>query len=43
MYLFPLVKELPIFEYKCANVKLYSSQEWEGGLLQNLSDFSRKV
>jgi hypothetical protein len=32
-YLFPLVKELPIFEYKCANVKLSSSQAWEDGIL----------
>jgi hypothetical protein len=32
-YLFPLVKELPVFEYKCGNVKLSSSQPWEDGLL----------
>jgi hypothetical protein len=32
-YLFLLVKELPVFEYKCDNVKLSSSQAWEDGLL----------
>jgi hypothetical protein len=32
-YLFPLVKELQVFESKCANVKLSSGQAWEDGLL----------
>jgi hypothetical protein len=31
--LFSLVKELPIFEYKCAYVKLSLSQAWEDGIL----------
>jgi hypothetical protein len=32
-YLFSLVKELPIFEYKCANVKLSSSQARDDRIL----------
>jgi hypothetical protein len=39
----PLVKKLPIFEYKWLNVKLYSSISCEDRILRNLSDFSRKV
>jgi hypothetical protein len=42
-YLFPLVKELLIFEYTWVNVKLYSSISYEDGILENLSDFSQKV
>jgi hypothetical protein len=42
-YLFPLVKELPIFEYKGVNVNSYSSIECEDGILDNLSDSSRNV
>jgi hypothetical protein len=33
-YLFSLVNELSIFEYKCANVKLSSSQAWEDRIYQ---------
>jgi hypothetical protein len=39
----PLVKKLPIFEYKLVNVKLYSSISSEDGIVMNLSDFSKKV
>jgi hypothetical protein len=39
----PLVKKLPIFEYKWVNVKLYSNISCEDRILRNLSDFSRKV
>jgi hypothetical protein len=38
----PLVKKLPIFEYKWVNVKLYLSISSEDGILKNLSDFCRK-
>jgi hypothetical protein len=38
----PLVKELPIFEYKGVNVNSYSSIECEDGVLDNLLDFSQK-
>jgi hypothetical protein len=39
----PLVKKLPIFDYKWVNVKLYSIISCEDGILKNLSDFSRNV
>jgi hypothetical protein len=39
----PLVKKLPIFEYKWVNVKLYSSISCEGEIFNNLLDFCRKV
>jgi hypothetical protein len=41
-YLFPLVKELPVFEYKWVNVNLYSSISCEDKILENLLDFYRK-
>jgi hypothetical protein len=31
-----------MFEYKGVNVKLYSSASYEGGILENLSDFYKK-
>jgi hypothetical protein len=39
----PLVKKLPIFEYKWVNVKLYSSISCEYRIVRNLSDFFRNV
>jgi hypothetical protein len=41
-YHFPLVKELPTFEYNGVNVNSYSSIECEDGILDNLSDFFQK-
>jgi hypothetical protein len=41
-YLFPLVKELPIFEYMCVNKNSYLSISCEDGILGNLSNFYRK-
>jgi hypothetical protein len=39
----PLVKKLQIFEYKWVSIKLYSSISSKYGILENLSDFSKKV
>jgi hypothetical protein len=39
----PLVKKLPIFEYKWVNQKLYSSIPSKHEILENLSDFTKKV
>jgi hypothetical protein len=41
--LFPLVKELLIFEYKWVKINSYSSISCEDRILENLSDFSKKV
>jgi hypothetical protein len=42
-YLFPLVKKLPIFEYKWVNVNSYSIISCLDRILRNLSEFFRKV
>jgi hypothetical protein len=39
----PLVKKLPIFEYKWVNINSYSHTSCEYGILEYLSVFSKKV
>jgi hypothetical protein len=40
---FPLIKELPIFEYKCVNLNSCSSISCEDRIFENLQDFFKKV